>query len=341
MIKEKSTLFQLLIVFLMLFISLFCKITTMIEAKKIKILFMGTPEIASQVLEKLVLCGYNIVGVVSQPDRPVGRKQLLLPTPTKEVAIKYNIPCYQVNKIRKEFDFIKEINPDLILTIAYGQIIPQALIDIPQYGCLNLHGSLLPKYRGAAPIQYALINGDKITGMSLMEMNAGMDEGRVYATNIIDIEDDDNSTSLFIKMGEAAFELVNDCLEDYLNGKLPGIPQDDSLATYCPTIKKEEEKLNLNDSVNRIYGYIRALSDEPGAYLLLDNEVIKIFKAKIVSNETKGEVGEILQIDKNGILLQCKNGILSLLELQRQGKKRMGYKDFANGNATLLHKILR
>lgn len=325
----------------MIFSSYFCKITTMIDSKQIKILFMGTPEIASQVLEKLLLCGYNIVGVVSQPDRPVGRKKLLLPTPTKEVALKYNIPCYQVEKIRKEYDFIKEINPDLILTIAYGQIVPQGVLDIPQYGCLNLHGSLLPKYRGAAPIQYALINNDKITGMSLMEMNAGMDEGKVYATNIIDIDEEDNATSLFVKMGEAAFELVNDCLSDYLNGKLPGEEQNDDEASYCPTIKKEEEKLNLDDSVDRIFGYIRALSDEPGAYLLLEDEVLKIYKAKIISRDIKGQVGELLQIDKNGVLLQCKDGILSLLELQRGGKKRMGYKDFANGNASLLHHVLR
>ena len=302
---------------------------------------MGTPEIASNVLEKLILCGYKIVGVVSQPDRPVGRKKLLLPTPTKEVASKYNIPCYQVENIKKDYDFIKDINPDLILTLAYGQIIPQGLIDIPQYGCLNLHGSLLPKYRGAAPIQYALINNDEITGMSLMEMNDKMDEGKVYASNIIDIAEDDNATSLFVKMGEAAFELVSDCLDDYLNGKLPGEEQDSSKASYCPTIKKEEEKLNLYDSVERIYGYIRALSDEPGAYLNLENEVLKIYKAKIVSKEVKGEVGELLQIDKNGVLLQCRDGILSLLELQRGGKKRMGYKDFANGNAALLHHILR
>ena len=312
----------------------------MIDAKKIKILFMGTPEIASNVLEKLCLCGYNIVGVVSQPDRPVGRKHVIMPTPTKEIANKFGIPCYQPERIRKEFDFVKDIKPDLILTIAYGQIIPQALIDIPEYGCLNLHGSLLPKYRGAAPIQYALINNEKITGMSLMEMNDKMDEGKVYATNIIDIEEDDNATSLFNKMGDAAFELVNDCLQDYLDGKLPGEEQDSSLATYCPTIKKEEEKLNLYESTERIYGYIRALSDEPGAYLLLDNEVIKIFKAKVVSHDVKGELGEILQIDKNGIFLQCKDGILSLIELQRQGKKRMNYKDFANGNASLLHRIL-
>ncbi|MBE6133529.1 MAG: methionyl-tRNA formyltransferase [Erysipelotrichaceae bacterium] len=325
----------------MIFYAYFCKITTMNDVKQIKILFMGTPIIAASVLEKLILCGYNIVGVISQPDRPVGRKKLLLPTPTKEVALKYNIPCYQVEKIRKDYDFIKEINPDLILTLAYGQIVPKGVLDIPKYGCLNLHGSLLPKYRGAAPIQYALINNDQITGMSLMEMNERMDEGKVYASNIIDILEEDNSTSLFIKMGEAAFELVNDCLAKYINGELPGEEQDPALVSYAPPISKEEEKLNLNDSIDRIYGYIRALSDEPGGYLYLDNEPIKIFKAKIYSREVKAEVGKIIQIDKNGILLQCKDGILFLEELQRQGKKKMGYKDFANGNMALKDRILR
>ena len=313
----------------------------MISDKQVRILFMGTPEIAASVLERMILLGYNIVGVVSQPDRPVGRKQILEATPTKKVAEKYAIPVYQVEKIRKEYEFVKQINPDLILTLAYGQIIPQGLIDIPQYGCLNLHGSLLPKYRGAAPIQYALINNDKVTGMSLMEMNAGMDEGKVYAQNVIDIDEDDNATSLFVKMGDAAFELVTDFLADYLNGLLPGEEQDPALVSYSPTIKKEEEKLDLSLPKEKVLGYIRALSDEPGAYLLLGEEKIKIFKAKIYSDDIKGEVGEILSLDKNNMLLQCSNGILSILELQKQGKKRMNYKDFANGNATLLHQILR
>ena len=313
----------------------------MIDVKQIKILFMGTPEIAASVLEKMLLVGYNIVGVISQPDRPVGRKQILEATPTKVVAQKYDVPVYQVERIRKDYEFVKQINPDLILTLAYGQIIPQGLIDIPKYGCLNLHGSLLPKYRGAAPIQYALINNEKITGMSLMEMNAGMDEGKVYAQNVIDIDEDDNATSLFNKMGDAAFELVSDFLSEYINGNLPGVEQDPTLVSYAPMIKKEEEKLELSWPIDKIFGYIRALSDEPGAYLLLGEEKIKIYKAKIYSNDIKGQVGEILSIDKNNILLQCSNGILSLIELQKQGKKRMNYKDFANGNASLLHQILR
>ena len=313
----------------------------MIDVKQVRILFMGTPEIAASVLERLILLGYNIVGVVSQPDRPVGRKQILEPTPTKKVAMEHNIPVYQVERIRKEYEFVKQINPELILTLAYGQIIPQGLIDIPKYGCLNLHGSLLPKYRGAAPIQYALINNEKITGMSLMEMNAGMDEGKVFAQNVIDIDEDDNATSLFKKMGDAAFELANDFLSDYVNGLLPGVPQDPALVSYAPTIKKEEEKLNLSDPIEKVLGYIRALSDEPGAYLLLGEEKIKVYQAKIYSHEVKGEVGEILLLDKNNMLLQCQDGILAILELQKQGKKRMNYKDFANGNASLLHAILK
>ena len=313
----------------------------MIDVKKIKILFMGTPDIAAGVLEKMIEAGYFIVGVVSQPDRPVGRKHLLQATPTKQVALKYNIPIYQVEKIRKSYDFVKEINPDLILTLAYGQIIPQGLIDIPKYGCLNLHGSLLPKYRGAAPIQYALINNEPYTGISLMEMNKDMDAGKVYVKKKIIISQEDNATSLFNKMGDAAFEIVEEYLGKYINGELLGEEQDISLVSFAPTIKKEEEKLDLSKDVDTIYGYIRALSDEPGGYLLFNGEIIKIYKAQIYSYEIKGDVGEIIAIDKSGILLQCKDGILSLIELQKQGKKRMNYIDFANGNKNLLHQKLK
>lgn len=302
------------------------------DKENAKILFMGTPNISAYVLSHMIEDGFNIVGVISQPDRPVGRKHIIMPTPTKEVAIKHNIPVYQKEKIRLDYDFVKEINPDLILTLAYGQILPQGLLDIPKYGCLNLHGSLLPKYRGAAPIQYVLINNEKITGMSLMEMTAKMDAGRVYATKEIEITEEDNSTSLFSKMGEAAYSLVKDHLLDYLNGKLVGKEQDESLVTFCPTIKKEEEHLDLSKGIDTIYGYIRALADEPGAYLYSSIGKIKIYKSRIINKDIIGQVGEIVSADNNGIYLQCKDGILSLLILQKEGKSRMSYKDFLNGN---------
>ena len=307
---------------------------------EIRLLFMGTPEISARVLETVINEGYNVIGVISQPDRPVGRKGLLEETPTKVVAKAHNIPVYQPVKIRKEYEFVKELNPDLILTIAYGQIVPQGLLDIPRLGCLNLHGSLLPKYRGAAPIQYALINNEKVSGMTLMEMIDKMDAGKMYAKQEVIIDEDDNCTSLFIKMGDAASKLVIEALPKYINGELIGVEQDESLVTFCPTIKPEQEKINLDLSVKEISGWIRGLSDAPGAYLYLDNLKIKIYKAQVINDLIEGEVGEIIKADKNGLILQCKDGQLKILELQKEGKNRMDYKSFVNGNQNLLHKIL-
>lgn len=311
------------------------------DKKSLRIMYMGTPEISAGVLKALIENGYNVVALVAQPDRPIGRKKILEPVPTKKIAMEYNIPVYQPVKVRKEYDFVKEINPDIIITLAYGQIVPQGLLDIPKYKCLNLHGSLLPKYRGAAPIQYALINNEKVTGMTLMEMIDKMDAGQMFMKKEVAISDNDNATSLFKKMEEAAKELILESLPLYIDGKLKGVEQDESLVTYCPTIKPEEEHLDLNKSSQEVVGYIRGLSDEPGAYLYCENEKIKIFAAKKISDDIKGEVGQIIQMDKNGLLLQCRDGVIALLELQREGKKRLDYKSFNNGNQMLLGKVLR
>ncbi len=306
-----------------------------------KIIFMGTPEISAYVLEGLISNGFNVVALIAQPDRPVGRKKILEPVPTKAVANKYNIPTYQPERIRKDYEFVRDIAPDVIVTLAYGQIVPQGLLDIPTRGCINLHGSLLPKYRGAAPIQYALMNNDKVTGMTLMKMVKEMDAGEMYAKEEVVIEEDDNSTSLFKKMGEAALRLILRTLPDYLDGKLPGVPQDDSLVSFCPTIKPEEEKLDINGTKERFFGLVRALSDVPGAYCYLDENKLKIYKCKIVSDEIKGNVGEIVKADKSGLEVQLNNGIVSILELQKEGKNRMDYKSFLNGNQGLLGKYLK
>ena len=308
---------------------------------KIRLLFMGTPEISAKVLRTVINEGYNVVGVIAQPDRPVGRKGILEKVPTKLVAEEYNIPVFQPVRIRKEYEFVKELNPDIILTIAYGQIVPQGLLDIPRFGCLNLHGSLLPKYRGAAPIQYALINNEKVSGMTLMEMIDKMDAGKMYAKQEVIIDENDNSTSLFEKMGDAACELVINALPKYLNGELPGEEQDENLVSFCPTIKPKQEKINLELSAKDISGWIRGLSDVPGAYLYLDELKLKIYKARVINNLVQGEIGEIVKADKNGLFLQCKDGQLAILELQKEGKKRMDYKSFINGNQNLLGKILK
>ena len=309
--------------------------------KDAKIIFMGTPEISSKVLEGLILDGYNIIAVIAQPDRPVGRKKILMSVPTKVVAEKYNIPVYQPVKIRKEYEFVNDLHPDLILTLAYGQIVPQGLLDIPTFGAINLHGSLLPKYRGAAPIQYALLNNDKVTGMTLMRMTKEMDAGEMYAKKEIAIDEEDNSTSLFIKMGDLALELAKESLPLFLEGKLEGIPQDESQVTFAPSIKPEEEKIDLNKTKEQIFGQIRALSETPGACLYLNELKLKIYKAKIVSDEILGEAGTIVKADKGGLYLQTVNGIIALLDLQKEGKNRMDYKSFINGNQNLVGQLLK
>ncbi|MBQ6920615.1 MAG: methionyl-tRNA formyltransferase [Bacilli bacterium] len=306
-----------------------------------RIVFMGTPEISASVLEGIISSGYNVVAVIAQPDRPVGRKKVLMPVPTKVVATNHNIPVYQPLKIRKEYEFVNELHPDVIITLAYGQIVPQGLLDIPPLGCLNLHGSLLPKYRGAAPIQYALMNNDKVTGMTLMKMVKEMDAGEMYAKEEVEIDPSDNSTSLFKKMGDAALRLILRELPNILGGKLVGTPQDESLVSFAPSIKPEEEKLDLFKSKEELHGYIRALSDVPGAYLYLEGLKFKIYRSEIVSDEILGEVGEIVKADKKGLHLQTKNGVLALLDVQLEGKKRMDYMSFINGHPNLLHEKLQ
>lgn len=306
------------------------------EKKELNLLFMGTPEISAYVFEQMILDGYHFVGLVAQPDHPVGRKGIIEKVPTKVIAEKYNIPVFQPIKIRKDFSFMDNLKVDLVITLAYGQIVPQGFLDIPRFGCLNLHGSLLPKLRGASPVQTALINNEKVTGVTLMEMVAAMDAGRMYGKKEVIIEEDDNATSLFKKISEAAKDLVLELLPKYVNGELEGIPQDENEVTFCSLIKPEQEKLDLSKDILEVYGYIRGLSDEPGAYLYLDNQKLKIFKAKIANDLVTAEVGTIVQADKRGLLLQCQNGQLAILELQKEGKKRMDYRAFINGNQNLL-----
>ena len=297
---------------------------------------MGTPDISAYVFEKMIEDGYRFVGLVAQPDHPVGRKGIIEKVPTKVVAEKYNIPVFQPVKIRDDYSFIDEIKPDLVITLAYGQIVPQGFLDKIPLGCLNLHGSLLPKYRGASPIQTALINNEKVTGVTLMEMVKAMDAGRMYAKKVVEINEDDNSTSLFNKIKIAASELVLEALPKYINGELKGEEQDESLVSFCSTIKPEQEKLDLSLSAKQIVGWIKGLSDDPGAYLYLNNNKLKIYKAKVVDNTVTDGIGTIVKADKSGLYMQAKDGVISLLEIQKEGKKRMDYRSFINGNQNLL-----
>ena len=306
------------------------------KKNELSLLFMGTPEISAYVFEKMILDGYHFVGLVAQPDHPVGRKGIIEKVPTKVIAEKYQIPVFQPQKIRDDFAFMDVIKPDLVITLAYGQIVPQTFLEKVPLGCLNLHGSLLPKYRGASPIQTALINDEKVTGVTLMEMVKAMDAGRMYAKKEIRIEEDDNATSLFNKIKIAASELVLESLPLYIDGQLIGEEQNENEVSFCSTIKPEQEKLDLNLSSRQIVGWIRGLSDEPGAYLYLNNLKIKIYKAKVVNQIVDHPLGEIVKADKNGLYFQASDGQIAILELQKEGKKRMDYRSFINGNQNLL-----
>ncbi len=306
----------------------------------IKLVFMGTPEISAYVFEKMIEDGYHFVGLVAQPDHPVGRKGIIEKVPTKVIAEKYNIPVFQPVKIRDDYAFMDEIKPDLVITLAYGQIVPQGFLDKVPMGCLNLHGSLLPKYRGASPVQTALINNETFTGVTLMEMVKAMDAGKMYAKIVVRISEDDNATSLFNKIKEAAAELILRALPQYINGELKGEEQNENEVTFCSIIKPEQEKLDLNLSAKQIVGWIRGLSDEPGGYFYLNNLKLKIYKAKVVNDLVTGQVGEIVLANKNGLYIQAKDGQIALLEVQKEGKKRMDYRSFINGNQNLLGQIL-
>ena len=306
------------------------------EKKDANLLFMGTPDISAAVFEALILEGYHFVGLVCQPDHPVGRKGIITKVPTKLVAEKYGIPVFQPVKIREDYSFMNNLKVDLVVTLAYGQIVPQGFLDIPRLGCLNLHGSLLPKYRGASPVQTALINNEKVTGVTLMEMVKAMDAGRMFGKKEVIIDEDDNATSLFSKISNAARDLALELLPKYINGELIGEEQNESEVSFCSLIKPEQEKLDLSMSVSQVYGYIRGLSDEPGAYLYFNGQKIKIFKARIANDLVSAEVGAIVKADKHGLYLQLKDGQLAILELQKEGKKRMDYISFLNGNQNLL-----
>lgn len=311
------------------------------DTKKVRIAFLGTPEISAYVLENLINGGYNVVAVISQEDKIVDKKGNLKPTPTKIIAQKYNIPCYQFDKIRLHVDEVRNIDIECIITLAYGQLISHEILEMPKYGCINLHGSLLPKYRGAAPIQASLINGDHETGFTLMQMVDKMDAGLMYAKKVVLIDEKENYSSLLEKMKVCAKDLLLNSIDDYLNGRLKGQEQNEEDVTFAKKISREMEKLDLLLPKRDFVNMVRALSKIPGGYLFIDDLILKIFSASIVNNEINGNVGEIVKADKNGFWIQLSDGIISFEYLQKQNKKEMGYKDFINGNRDLLGKILK
>ena len=298
--------------------------------KNLKVVFMGTPTFSVPILQSLIE-KTNVVLVVSQPDREKNRKGELLPTPIKELASKYNIDVFQPSNIKKEYQKIIDYNPDIIITCAYGQIIPETLLNYPKYGCINVHGSLLPKLRGGAPIHHAIIDGDKTTGITIMYMDKKMDSGDIISQEKIEILPEDNLDSLYEKMSYLGKKLLIKTLPTIIDGTNTRIKQKEEDVTFGLNITKEEEKIDFNMPSINIYNLIRGLSTIPGAYCLIDNKRIKIYKSELTNFKSISEPGRIEKIDKTGIYVNTSDNIIKLTDIKLEGKKRCLVKDFING----------
>lgn len=296
----------------------------------VRVLFIGTPEIAVPPLLALIEEGYQVVGLVCQEDKEVGRKRILTAPPTKVVALEHALPVFQPHRIRKDYAWAKDLDLDVIVTMAYGQILPDELLKLPKKGSINLHGSLLPKYRGAAPIQRAIEHGEKETGITLMEMVSEMDAGRMYAKSKVEILEDDTYSSLAEKLGESAAKLIKGNLMNYVNDKLIGEAQNEAEVTYADKIGIEEEKLDLSLNKIDLIHKIHSLSEEPGGYLSFQDKKFKIFHVADFDDLENEPIGTI-SLRQKKLLLSVRGGHIVLESVQLEGKKKMSGLDFASG----------
>lgn len=298
--------------------------------KNLKVVFMGTPTFSVPVLEHLIK-ETNVILVVSQPDREKDRKGNVLPTPTKKLALDNNIEVYQPAKIKESYEKITSLNPDIIITCAYGQIIPEELLNCPKYGCINVHGSLLPKLRGGAPIHHAIINGDTKTGITIMYMDKRMDSGDIISQEELEILDNDILDTVYEKMSHLGANLLIKTLPSIIEGTNQRIKQNENEVTFGYNITKEEEKIDFSKNSKDIHNQIRGLSSVPGAYCLLNDKRLKIYRSELTDKKSTLPYGTITNIDKNGIYVNTKDFIIKLTDIKLEGKKRCLVKDFING----------
>ncbi len=296
-----------------------------------KIVYFGTPDFAVLPLKNIVNNGYEVVAVVSQPDKPVGRKQIMTPSAVKETALSFNIPVYTFNIVSKEgVELLKSLNADLFVTCAYGQILSSEILAIPPLGTINIHASLLPKLRGSSPIQWAIINGEKETGVTIMMTDIGVDTGDIILSKKITIDDNETAGELFDRLSTLGADAVIDALKLFDEGKVVKTPQNHLEATHTKMLTKEFGKIDFNQPATKIHDLVRGLNPWPVAFTSICGEVVKIYKTTPV--DASGKVGEVLSSDpKNGLIIACKHGAIKILELQRQGGKRLNADDFLRG----------
>ncbi len=311
-----------------------------------KIIFMGTPDFAASALEKIVEAGHEITLVVTQPDKPKGRSGELQVSDVKACALKHGFPVFQPERIKlpENVAYLKNYEADIYVVAAFGQILSQEILDIPKFGCVNIHASLLPKYRGAAPIQQAIIDGEKTTGVTIMQMAAGMDTGDILLQREIPIDDNETGGGLFDKLSELGAELIAEALPKIERGELTPVPQDEKLATKCGKLSKNMGKIDFNKSAVTIRNLVRGLNPWPSAYTRLDGKMLKIWSADAIDDKNVKEIagnvevlknvapGTVSFVTKDAVGVATGKGTLVLKEVQLEGKKRMLVKDFLLGN---------
>lgn len=299
-----------------------------------KLVYMGTPDFAVPALVSLVEAGHEVAAVVTQPDKPKGRGKAVQMTPVKEKALSYGIPVYQPIRVKKDeefFNILKEIQPDAIVVAAFGQILPKEILDLPRYGCVNIHASLLPKYRGAAPIQWAVIDGEKESGITTMMMDVGLDTGDMLDQLIIPLAEDETGGSLFDKLSEAGGSLILETLKKLENGTAVRTPQPETGATYAGMLDKSLGNIDWTRSATELERLIRGLNPWPSAYTHYGSKIMKLWAAGVLPENFEGKPGEIVKVLKDCFLVKTGEGTLAVKELQLEGKKRMDAGAFLRG----------
>lgn len=299
-----------------------------------RILFMGTPDFAKSSLEKLKLSGYEICGAVTQPDKPVGRKRIITPSPVKVFALENGIDVYQPATLKDEAfeELLQKLAPELIVVVAYGKILPKYVLDFPKYGCINVHGSLLPKYRGAAPIQRAMLEGEDVTGVTTMYMDEGMDTGDILLRASLEIKNDENLEELYARLAELGADLLIKTVEEIQAGTVARIKQDNSLATHAAKLTREDESLDLCLSTKLVMRKINCMLPAPGANVSINGKNVKIFEAKASEETFEGIAGEIVRVDKSRITVKTSDGAIDILSVKPEGGKCMPVSAFLCGN---------
>lgn len=298
-----------------------------------KIIFMGTPDFAKTSLEKLIEKGYEISLVIAQPDRQKGRGKKIQMCEVKEYALSKNLEVFQPNRIKEKsaVEYIKSFSPDIIIVVAYGQILSKEILDIPKYGCINVHGSLLPKYRGAAPIHWAIINGEKTTGVTTMYMDTGMDTGDMILKKEIAINDTDTTGQLYPIIADLGGDALIETIENIENGQFFREAQDNELATYASLLKKEDGQIDFNKTAIEIKNKVRGLNPWPCCYTSINGDVLKILECEIFKKFNTGKNGEVMEINKKGFVIKTEDSSILITKLQKQGKKPMDTPSFLLG----------